>query len=70
MTNHHAIPYPLSHKDAAGRIWHPYEVQFQSPDGTYACHIYAISDEHAQLQLESLKESGKIGGLTVGTYDA
>ena len=64
-----SIPYPLRHMDAAGRIWHPYEVQFISPDGTYTSHLYAISDDHAQLQLEALKESGRIIGRTVGAYD-
>lgn len=65
-----SIPYPLRCRDAAGRIWRPYELQFTSPDGTYTCHLYAISDEHAELQLDALKESGRIIGRTIGAYDA
>ncbi|MGE8688582.1 MAG: hypothetical protein ACN6PJ_15670 [Achromobacter sp.] len=65
-----SIPYPLAHQDAAGRTWHPYEVQFTSPDGTYACHIYAISDDHARLQLDALKENGKLIGQTIEVNDA
>lgn len=64
-----SIPYPLMFKDAAERIWYPYEVQFTNPDGTYACHLYAISDDHARLQLEALKECGQIVGRIIGAYD-
>lgn len=65
-----SIPYPLSWADPQGRVWHPYPVDFRSPDGTYACHIYAISDYHAQLQLEALKETGRITGQTLEAHDA
>lgn len=65
-----SIPYPLMFKDAADRTWYPYEVQFTSPDGIYACHIYAISDDHARLQLDALKESGQMVGRIIGAYDA
>lgn len=63
------IPYPTSCKDAQGRVWRAYAVDFDSPDGTYACHIYAISDDHAQLQLEALKETGRISGQTLEVHD-
>ncbi|MFY2845598.1 hypothetical protein ACOTJF_28320 [Achromobacter ruhlandii] len=63
------IPYPNSFKDAQGRVWHPYAVDFDSPDGTYSCHIYAISDDHAQLQLDALKETGRISGQTLEVHD-
>lgn len=59
------IPYRLSHVDPQGRVWHPYAVKFESPDGTYECHIYAISDGHARLQLEALKETGHISGQSI-----
>lgn len=64
------LPYPLSHTDPQGRVWHPYAVKFESPDGPFECHIYAISDDHARLQLEALKETGQINGQTIGAYDA
>ncbi|MGE8660188.1 MAG: hypothetical protein ACN6O8_25880 [Achromobacter sp.] len=70
MTELASIPYPLSWTDPQGRVWHAYSIEFSSPDGTYACHIYAISDEHAQLQLDALKETGRITGQTIGAFDA
>ena len=66
MTEHTGIPYPLECVDAAGRVWHPYEVQFDGPDGTYACHIYAISDDHAELQCHALRETARVTGQTIG----
>jgi len=62
------IPYALSHTDPAGRVWRPYEITFDSPDGTYTCHIYAISDEHAELQCQALRETARVSGQTVGVY--
>ena len=64
------IPYALEYRDPEGRLWHPYAVKFTSPDGTYECHIYAISDEHAQLQLEALQETGELNGQSIGCYPA
>lgn len=63
MADH--IPYPTSCKDAQGRVWRAYSVKFNSPDGAYECHISAISDDHAQLQLDALKETGRITGQTL-----
>lgn len=63
------IPYPTSCKDAQGRTWHAYSVKFDSPDGAYECHIYAISDDHALLQLDALKETGRITGQTLEVHD-
>lgn len=45
--------------------WKLYSVSFQSPDGTFAFHIYAISDDHAQMQVDSIKENAKLDGLVV-----
>lgn len=60
------IPYALKHTDSKGRLWKPYIVDFESPDGKYMCHIYAISPEHAELQLQALKETGRIEGCVGG----
>ncbi|MCM2572620.1 hypothetical protein NAT65_16170 [Achromobacter xylosoxidans] len=62
------IPYPTSCKDAQGRVWHAYSVKFYSPDGSYECHISAISDDHARLQLDALKETGHLTGQTLETH--
>ena len=54
--------------DPQGRKWHPYEVIFDTPEGEFGIHIYAISDEHARLQLQDLKETGRINGQTIASY--
>lgn len=61
MTN---IPMPLS-VVVCGREWHPYDIQFESPDGRYSVYLYAISEEHAHLQLDALKETGKVIGKVI-----
>lgn len=67
MADH--IPYPTSCKDAQGRVWRAYSVKFYSPDGSYECHISAISDDHARLQLDALKETGHLTGQTLEIHD-
>ena len=46
--------------------WNAYAVNFTSPDGTYSFHIYAISDDHAQMQLDAIKETACIAGQVCG----
>lgn len=55
-----AIQLPLEYVDLEGRKWHPYDVHFNSPDGTYSVYLYALSYEHAMLQLDALKETAHI----------
>lgn len=43
-------------------VWHPYPVEFESPEGRFALTLHAISWEHAHLQLASLKENGRVVG--------
>ena len=65
------IPYPLVVVDgAARRTWRPYAIDFESPDGRFSVHLYAISAMHAQLQLEALRETGKVTGVVVGVIPA
>lgn len=52
----------MSYLDEASRRWDLYAIEFDSPDGTYTVTLYAISHEHAQLQLQSLKENGRVMG--------
>lgn len=63
---HIALQY--EEKDPQGRKWHPYEVIFDTPEGEFGIHLYAISDEHARLQLQDLKETGRISGQTLEVY--
>lgn len=65
------IPYPLRAVDLQGRVWHPYEVKFHSPDGAYVVHLYAISEDHARLQLDALKETGYVvPGVPIDIYES
>lgn len=50
--------------------WHKYAAEFTSTDGRFAFNIYAISDEHAQMMLQDLKETAVIVGRTIGTVEA
>lgn len=58
------VPYRLSTKDPHGRpmTWNLYSATFQSPDGRFGFHFYAISDDHAVLQLEAIKETAELDG--------
>lgn len=48
--------------DPQGRSWNKYTCSFESPDGKYGFELWAISFEHAQLQLDALKETGRVDG--------
>lgn len=50
--------------------WRPYAVDFESPDGVFGVVIYAISYEHAGLQVEALRESAVLRGEIVETVPA
>ena len=53
------VPQPLS-LVIDGLTWRLYEIEYKTPDGTFATHIYAISFEHAQLMLDDLKATGRV----------
>lgn len=53
--------------DPAGRQWHPYAVEFTSPEGTFLITLFAISDLHAQLQVDAMRETARVAGQVVGT---
>lgn len=48
-----------------GRTWLPFSVQFTSPDGEFNFVIYAISMEHAHLQVEAIRETATVGGQII-----
>lgn len=61
--------------DSAGRVWKPYSVEFRSPDsavgaaeGVFSVTIHAISDLHAVLQVEALRETAAVKGELLGTW--
>lgn len=53
-----------------GRTWYLFGVDFTSPDGSYSVYLYALSHDHALLQLDALKETGTVGGRIDGVYPA
>jgi hypothetical protein len=53
-----------------GVDWHLFDIQFETPDGTYSVYMYAISDEHARLMLADLKLNGKVTGQVLGSMPA
>lgn len=55
--------------DEQGRKWHPYGVEFDSPEGSFGVDLWAVSYDHAELQLQALKENGRIIGKRVETVD-
>lgn len=66
MLNKNHLPMPLQWTDHKHRTWRPYAIEFDSPDGRYSVYIYAISFDHAHLQLEALKETGTVAGEVQG----
>jgi len=62
------IPLPYEYIDPRGVKWHPYEVIFDTPEGEFGMHLYAINDEHAAAMLQDLKETGRISGQTINQY--
>lgn len=64
------IPMALVHVDEKRREWRPYAVDFESPEGGFSTYLYAISFEHAHLQLDALKETGRLGGELHGVVAA
>lgn len=51
--------------DARGHHWKLYSISFESPEGTFSFDIYAISHEHAELQLDAIRETAKVDGELV-----
>jgi len=50
----------LEYSDPKGLVWNPYSVEFTSPEGTFAVEVWAISYEHALLQVEALRETATL----------
>lgn len=55
----------LAFTDLNGRVWEPYGITFESPDGMFSIRLWAISAEHAQLQLDALRETAEVQGKVV-----
>jgi hypothetical protein len=53
-----------------GIRWYKYLFEFKTADGTFGSHFYAISDEHAAMMLEEMKETAKLLGRHEDTIPA
>lgn len=60
----------MAYTDYRGYSWDEYSIKFESPEGTFTTSIFAISFEHAELQLQAIKETGKIVGKLVSRTKA
>jgi hypothetical protein len=45
-----------------GRVWRLYLISYETVDGVFATHIYALSHEHAEILLDELKQTAKVLG--------
>lgn len=45
-----------------GFQWNLYSAEFDSPDGRFGFYLYAVSDSHAQLQLDAIREGARLIG--------
>lgn len=52
----------ISFQDANGSDWYPYSIEFDAELGRFSVEMWAMSDEHAQQQLESLQANGVVAG--------
>ncbi len=53
-----------------GVAWHLYAFDFSTPDGVFSSSFYAVSDQHASLLLEELRETAVLRGRVMGVLDA
>lgn len=50
----------------SGYDWHPYAAEWTGADGRFGFTFHAISDEHAQIVLQEIKETAFVVGRIVG----
>jgi hypothetical protein len=48
--------------DASGYEWKIYLASFDSPEGNFSFEIHAISFDHAQLQIDAIRETARLDG--------
>lgn len=49
-----------------GITWSLFAIDFDTPDGTFSAHIYAISFEHANAMLFDLRANGRVERKLIG----
>jgi hypothetical protein len=72
MTPQNKLPsIPLEFSvNVDGRTWNLYSIEFDSADGKFETHLYALSFEHAELMLAELKATARVSGQCMEAYSA
>ena len=52
-----------------GRNWRLFVFSYETADGVFSGHLYALSMEHAAARLEELKATAKLDGELRGVID-
>lgn len=45
-----------------GRTWYLFSIDYDTADGKFATYIYALSLEHAQMIVQEMRQSSRVGG--------
>lgn len=53
-----------------GVEWRPFSVEFDTQEGVFDFHLYAVDHAHAIDRLEELKATARIAGEVVGRIAA
>lgn len=53
-----------------GYEWRPFDVEFDTAEGRFSFHLFALNLQHAQERLEELKATARVTGEIFGIYPA
>ncbi len=67
--NEGSIPLPIT-TVVDGRTWRLFDVLYSTADGEFSTYIYALSFEHAELLIEELRQTARLGGQIQGWVKA
>jgi len=59
-----SVPMPLS-VEVDGRTWNLFSFRWTSPDGEFSTYFYALSQDHAMMMIEEIKETAVFDGQVV-----
>jgi hypothetical protein len=57
-------------KDSKGRVWKPFDVHYETSDGTFSFVVMALSHLHAEEILEDIRRNAWVSGEIIHTEDA
>jgi hypothetical protein len=58
-------PENLVYHDIKGRVWYPFQINYESEGAPFGFHVYALSEYHAGLVLEDIMATAKVGHQVV-----